>query len=194
MVAITFHDLFVQRWLSWDTYVRGSELLLTTTMMVVMAISVSYLLERLISGFCTLARKRHTFNANRLKKIITIESILQSSVRYSIAVVVLFKILLNWGVPPQSLTIGSAILASAIGFGSQGLIQDMINGFTLLFEDQLRIGDYVMIDTRKGEVIEVGLRVVKIRDLDGTVHTIFNRQITVLTNLIPPKNQDRPAI
>jgi small-conductance mechanosensitive channel len=184
--SVTIHEELQKRWLDPKTYIDLSEHLITTILIISIAIIVSALTEAIIRKIVQTFFDRRSPNSAVIKKITTIQSIIRSTVRYSIACVALFRVLLIWGVPNESLTVGSAILASAIGFGSQGLIQDMITGFSLLFEEQLRIGDFVEINGKQGFVREVGLRVVRIQALDGTEHIMFNRQITMVSNLNPP--------
>jgi moderate conductance mechanosensitive channel len=158
-----------------------------TVLIVALALILDFVIESVIRGICRVVKRRNPHNLTQHKKIDTIQSILLSVSRYVVAIGAVLKILTVWGVSAQSLTIGSAILAGAVGFGSQGLVQDMITGFGLLFEDQLQVGDYVQIGDKTGYVREVGLRVVKLESLDGTEHIIFNRQITTVSNLKPPQ-------
>jgi small conductance mechanosensitive channel len=85
-------------------------------------------------------------------------------------------------VDTQSLVVGSAVIGAAVGFGSQGLVQDVIVGLSILAEEQLAVGEYVEISGRTGAVEEVGLRVVKLRDPLGVQHVIFNRTIGMVSN------------
>ncbi|HEX6690392.1 MAG TPA: mechanosensitive ion channel family protein [Burkholderiales bacterium] len=87
---------------------------------------------------------------------------------------------LGISVAPILATAGVASLA--IGFGAQSLIKDYFNGFFLLMEDQVREGDVVEIAGRAGEVEEVTLRYVRLRDGDGFVHFIPNSEIKMVSN------------
>lgn len=180
-------ELLASRWLEVETYRELVEHLITSALIVGIALLIGFALESLVSGLCQIARRRRTGNASQVKKINTLQSILLSITRYCVGCIAAFKVLLIWGVSAQSLTVGSAIIAGAVGFGSQGLVQDMITGFSLLFEDQLQVGDYVQIGDKTGYVREVGLRIVKLESLDGTEHILFNRQITGVSNLKPPQ-------
>lgn len=70
----------------------------------------------------------------------------------------------------------------AIGFGAQGIIKDIINGFFILFEDQFGIGDYIDIQDMSGIVESVELRITKIRDFNGDLHIVPNSLISKVTN------------
>ena len=77
---------------------------------------------------------------------------------------------------------GAGIVGLAVGFGAQGLVSDVVTGFFLLLEKQLDVGDFVTTAGMSGIVEEVGLRTTKIRDFDGTLHFIPNREITSMSN------------
>lgn len=71
----------------------------------------------------------------------------------------------------------------AIGFGAQSLVKDVISGFFLLFEDQIRVGDVAEVAGRGGVVERIGLRTIVLRDLSGAVHTIPNGNVDVIMNM-----------
>jgi moderate conductance mechanosensitive channel len=82
-----------------------------------------------------------------------------------------------------------AILASAgilgivLGFGAQNLVRDLIAGFFLIFENQLRVGDVVIVNGTGGLVEKIGFRKLVLRDLGGVVHIFPNGAITTLSNM-----------
>jgi small conductance mechanosensitive channel len=112
----------------------------------------------------------------------TIASLLHSVAKYAIYITCGLWVLALWEVNTQGLIVGSAVLGAALGFGSQGLVQDIIVGLSILAEEQLSVGDYVDIGGKTGAVEEVGLRVIKLRDHTGVQHVIFNRNIGVVSN------------
>lgn len=126
--------------------------------------------------------RRAAERMGREDQVATIESLLRSILKYAIYIAAIIAVLRIWQVDTRSLIVGSAILGGAVAFGSQGLIQDVITGLSLLFENQLAVGDWVDIGGKKGVVEEVGLRAVKIRDTLGQQHIIFNRSISSVTN------------
>ena len=76
----------------------------------------------------------------------------------------------------------AGVAGVAIGFGAQSLIKDYFSGFFLLLEDQVREGDVVEINGKAGEVEEVTLRYVRLRDAEGGVHFIPNGEIKLVSN------------
>jgi moderate conductance mechanosensitive channel len=77
----------------------------------------------------------------------------------------------------------AGVIGLAVGFGAQHLVSDIISGFFLLFDDQLRVGDVVQIAGKGGLVERVNLRMVVLRDLAGNVHFVRNGNIDVVTNM-----------
>ena len=79
------------------------------------------------------------------------------------------------------LTFGG-IAALGITFAAQNLLRDLLNGAFVLIEDQYVVGDYVVIDEWSGVVEHMTLRVVQLRDADGSLITIPHGQVTQVVN------------
>ncbi len=77
---------------------------------------------------------------------------------------------------------GAGIVGLAVGFGAQNLVRDVISGFFLILEDQVRVGDVVVINGKSGVVESIRLRTIVLRDFDGTAHIIPNGVINELSN------------
>ncbi|UZJ77327.1 mechanosensitive ion channel family protein [Fictibacillus sp. KU28468] len=82
----------------------------------------------------------------------------------------------------RGLLAGAGIVGLAIGFGAQGLVNDVVTGFFILLEKQIDVGDYITTGTFNGIVENVELRTTKVRGFDGTLHYIPNRLITSVSN------------
>ena len=82
-----------------------------------------------------------------------------------------------------ALSAAAGVVGLAIGFGAQQLVQDIISGFFILLEDQIRVGDVVQVAGKAGLVEKVNLRMVVLRDLAGCVHYVRNGQIDLVTNM-----------
>ena len=77
---------------------------------------------------------------------------------------------------------GAGIVGLAIGFGAQTLVRDVITGFFLIVEDQVRVGDVAMVNGIGGLVEQINLRTIVLRDVEGVVHVIPNGEIKTLAN------------
>jgi small conductance mechanosensitive channel len=77
---------------------------------------------------------------------------------------------------------GAGILGLAVGFGAQTLVKDVISGFFLILEDQVRVGDVALVNGIGGAVEQINLRTLVMRDVEGTVHIIPNGEVRTLAN------------
>ena len=95
----------------------------------------------------------------------------------------------RFGIPVTSLVAAAAVVAVALGFGAQRIIQDILAGFFIITERQYGFGDLVRLsvpglpDPAAGTVEDVNLRVTTVRTADGEVVITPNGQITQVTNL-----------
>nr|WP_237180615.1 mechanosensitive ion channel domain-containing protein [Roseomonas haemaphysalidis] len=99
-----------------------------------------------------------------------------------LVVLTIIAVLSNLGVNVTVLLGSVSILGVAIGFGSQQLVQDVITGLFMLFEDTIAVGDTIDTGDRNGTVESLTIRTVRIRDGDGALHTIPFSQIKALKN------------
>ena len=77
---------------------------------------------------------------------------------------------------------GAGILGLAFSFGAQSLVKDLIAGFFILMENQFVVGDTIEVAGKSGTVERMTLRVVTLRDAEGTMHVVPNGQITTVSN------------
>jgi len=117
----------------------------------------------------------------REKRGITIAQLLRT-VGGTTILIVAFLLTLNLFVEIGPLLAGAGILGLAISFGAQSLVKDFISGFFILFEDQFAVGDVIEAAGKSGVVERMSLRVVVLRDLQGTLHVIPNGEIKVVSN------------
>ena len=116
----------------------------------------------------------------------TISRLVESSLNYLLYFILLYCVLSILGLPVSSLLAGAGIAGVAIGLGAQGFLSDLVNGFFILIEQQFDVGDVVKLTngpiTISGTIVSMGIRTTKVRDADGTLHFIPNRNILVVSN------------
>ena len=78
---------------------------------------------------------------------------------------------------------GVGILTLIIGLGCQSLIQDVISGMFIVFDDYFAVGDTVIIDGFRGTIIDVGLKTTKLQDFGGNIKSITNSSILTVVNM-----------
>ena len=77
----------------------------------------------------------------------------------------------------------AGIVGLAVGFGAQNLVRDVINGFFMILENQIRIGDVAVVNGTGGLVEAISFRTITLRDQSGTVHIFPNGTVTTLANM-----------
>ncbi|BFT76176.1 MULTISPECIES: mechanosensitive ion channel family protein [Paenibacillus] len=112
----------------------------------------------------------------------TIGSLIHNLIAYTVNLICIMLILGQVGLNLGPLLAGAGVLGLAIGFGAQSLVKDVITGFFIIFEDQFGVGDVIQIDSFKGTVEEIGIRVTRIKSWTGEVHIIPNGNIKQVTN------------
>lgn len=116
------------------------------------------------------------------KRIKTLINITQNAIRISLWVVFILVLLSRLGIDIAPLLASAGIIGLAVGFGSQELVKDVIAGFFMLLENQVRVGDTVIINNTVGTVEKIELRTITLRDLHGTVHIFQNGKVNTLSN------------
>jgi small conductance mechanosensitive channel len=124
-----------------------------------------------------------TQSVERQKRAKTLSEIVQAAATSVLFIIIAMLLLEELGINIAPLLTAAGIGGLAIGFGAQNLVRDLITGFFLLLEDQIRVGDVVKVGDKGGLVEQLGLRVLILRDFDGSVHMIPNGNITTVTNL-----------
>jgi len=92
-------------------------------------------------------------------------------------------ILAELGVNIAPLLAGAGVLGLAVGFGAQSLVKDVITGAFFMFEGTINIGDVVDIGGKSGLVEGMTIRSMRLRDLNGSLHTVNFGSVAMVTNM-----------
>jgi small conductance mechanosensitive channel len=117
------------------------------------------------------------------KRADTLKSVIRYLISTVLFAVALMMILGEIGIEIGPILAAAGVVGLAVGFGAQHLVQDLLAGFFILLEDQIRVGDVVEVAGKGGLVEQVSLRTVVLRDLAGNVHYVRNGQIDAVTNM-----------
>jgi len=117
------------------------------------------------------------------RRAATLSSIVSRTVTVVVAFLAILMLLRELSIDIVPILTGAGIAGLAIGFGAQNLVRDVISGFFLILEDQVRVGDLARINGVGGVVEQVGLRTIVLRDVEGAVQVFPNGMITSLANL-----------
>ncbi|WP_019998433.1 mechanosensitive ion channel family protein [Aureimonas ureilytica] len=119
---------------------------------------------------------------NRSGRIRTLLPLLRNLVFVVLSIVTVIAMLANIGVDVTPLLAGAGVIGLAFSFGAQQLVQDVITGFFIIFEDTIAVGDVISTGDRTGTVEGLTIRTVRIRDANGALHSVPFSQIKALQN------------
>ncbi|MDF9407763.1 MAG: putative MscS family protein YkuT [Pelotomaculum sp. PtaB.Bin013] len=146
-------------------------------------IACAFIIVRLGSAAITrLFSREEDSRLGASKRVRTMAALSISILRYSVYFIALVMILGICGVQTGALLAGAGVVGLAVGFGAKNLVEDVISGFFILFEDQFAVGDHITAVGVSGIVEAVGLRVTRLKDTGGQVHYIPNGKIAQVTN------------
>ncbi|ULA61723.1 MAG: Putative Small-conductance mechanosensitive ion channel [Nitrospira sp.] len=117
------------------------------------------------------------------KRAATLTGILRTIALSAIWAIVIIESLQLVGLDIAPILAGAGILGLAVGFGAQNLVRDLISGFFIILEDQVRLGDVAVINGTGGAVETITFRTISLRDFSGVVHIFPNGGITTLSNM-----------
>jgi small-conductance mechanosensitive channel len=148
----------------------------------------SYVLLRIINiAVIQMERLVDDGNANLLseaeKRAKTLGKIINSAGYVLVIGVAAMMVLSEFGINIMPIITGAGIAGLAVGFGAQNLVRDVISGFFLILEDQIRVGDVAKINGTGGAVEAIKLRTTVLRDLEGVVHIYPNGEIKEVANM-----------
>jgi small-conductance mechanosensitive channel len=138
---------------------------------------------RLRSGIVGQMARRSGPDLELEKRAATLGGIFRKAIAAVVWIVAVIMILREVGFDIGPILAGAGVIGLAVGFGAQNLVKDIISGFFLLLENQIRVNDVAVINGTGGLVEAINLRTVVLRGLDGTVHIFPNGSINSLSNM-----------
>ena len=169
----------------WDGMDPTLALVLTRVGSVAGALLVLFAVSRLLAHVVDrllIEREGEPRLSPRVQRARTLGPLLKNTIRWIFLFVGFIIVLREFGVDVQALLVSAGVLGLAFGLGAQTLIRDLITGFFLLFEGLIAVGDTVEIGPHVGVVEAVGLRVTKVRMLNGALRVFPNGQLTEFAN------------
>lgn len=179
LVHIWGFNLFtlIGGWLSDETWNR----LKNAATVVAVSFLVWELISTLIENYLDAIDDSGT-RIERSARARTLLPLLQTFLFLLICMVVTLTTLSTLGVDVTPVLAAAGVIGIAIGFGSQKLVQDIINGLFILFQDTIAVGEVVDVAGHSGVVEHISVRTIGLRDLSGRAHTIPFSEVTTITN------------
>jgi len=169
---------------SWDTIIKTG---LRITLILAAAWIATMVLQQFIKGFerrlMEKSAERDEPPSESEKRIETIIRLIRQAALLMLWVTVSLVILKEFGVEIGPIIASAGIVGLAVGFGGQNLVRDIIAGFFIILENQIRVGDVAIINGTGGLVEKINFRTTVLRDLAGVVHIFPNGTINTLSNL-----------
>jgi small conductance mechanosensitive channel len=153
-------------------------------LLIVVLTFVGIRIARVVSTrlFAFLGRHRRMDDEYK-KRADTLSAVILYLIGATIITVAVLMILATLKIEIGPVLAAAGVVGLAVGFGAQHLVQDVISGFFILLDDEIRVGDVVDIAGKGGLVERLNLRMVVLRDLAGNVHYIRNGKIDIVTNM-----------
>jgi small conductance mechanosensitive channel len=166
-----------QKLVDWS-FTSGVHIFLVVALALIF-LRVSNVLSKRLVDFLVRQKEDPEFH----KRTQTLASIIRTISVIAILVVGAMMVLKEFGIDIAPILAAAGIVGLAVGFGAQSLVKDVISGFFILLEDQIRVGDVVEIAGKGGLVEKINLKTTILRDLAGNVHYVPNGHIDVVTNM-----------
>ncbi|MFW5887368.1 MAG: mechanosensitive ion channel family protein [Bacteriovoracia bacterium] len=133
-------------------------------------------------------KKRHSCAdgeppSETLKRVDTLNYLIRRAVYSILAITFVLIFFKEIGINIGPLLASAGIVGLAVGFGAQSLVKDIISGFFLILENQIRVGDVAIINGQGGFVEHINFRTTVMRDFSGNVHVFPNGNISTLANM-----------
>ncbi len=126
--------------------------------------------------------KSQNLTETQLQRRQTISPLIKSISKYFVYFGAGIAALSTIGIDPAPILAGAGIIGLAVGLGAQNLINDIVSGFFILFENYYLVGDYIETDEAAGYVEAIELRTTQIRHTNGQVYIVRNGDISSVTN------------
>ncbi len=118
----------------------------------------------------------------RTKRAQTLSRLVQKSLTIAVVLMAALMVLRELDMDITPVLTGAGIAGLAVGFGAQTVVRDVISGFFMILEDQVRVGDVAVVNGQGGLVEALNLRTIVLRDFEGTVHVFSNGEVKTLAN------------
>jgi len=179
IVYVSVATLLVHRFETLEPFAPYGPLLIRIISMF-LAASVLVEIIRVMVGRLLLAAPSAADDTQRRR--VTFVGLIQNIVKYIVYFCVSMMVLEDLGIDPTPILAGAGIVGLTVGLGAQKIVQDLLNGLLLLFEDQILHGDYIKIGDTEGVVEQLSLRITRVRDRFGRLHILRNGEIQNVIN------------
>jgi small-conductance mechanosensitive channel len=183
-------------WTGNELLAEGVSFLLSTPLKIVIIVVLALIINRIIQrAIRRLTDRLGTATAHHGDAVVTERSVeraeerasttgsllrsLSSAMVWGAALIMMLDV---FGLSVIPVIASAGVLAIAIGFGAQSVVEDLLRGVFMLAEDQFGVGDRISVRQVNGYVERVTLRTTVIRDTQGTLWHVPNSEIDWVAN------------
>ncbi len=146
-------------------------------LIIIICISIYLIVNKTIKKIIKL-----NINTKDIKRKRTLFSLVNNLVKYFLIIVAIIVILNIYGINTSAILASLGIVSLIAGLAFQDILKDLLSGISIIIENQYTIGDTVTINGNKGEVISLGIKTTKLRNYEGEIIFIANRNIDQVIN------------
>ncbi|MBA1145437.1 mechanosensitive ion channel [Ectothiorhodospiraceae bacterium WFHF3C12] len=169
------------QWLGSDAGRDFGSRLLSIALTVAVALAVWEVVTAIVEE--ALNRSSPDLDAAAMQRRQTLLPLAKNALRLTLIVLVVLVVFSELGINIAPLLAGAGVIGLAIGFGAQTLVQDLITGVFILLEDSVAVGDFVEVAGYAGTVESLSIRSIRLRDIEGNVHTVPFSQVATVHNM-----------
>ncbi len=169
---------------SWDTIIKTGLRISILLLLAWIAMKlIQKVLQRLEKHLIKKSEDEGEPPSESEKRVETIVRLIKQACLIALWLTFGLVIIREFGIDIGPIVASAGVVGLAIGFGAQNLVRDIISGFFIILENQIRVGDVAILNGTGGLVERINFRTTVLRDLGGVVHIFPNGVITTLSNL-----------
>lgn len=153
-----------------------SKELIQSLLHVSLALLIAVIINNILRSFIKIPKSLESRRAH------TYAAIARNTITIAVSMVTIYIIFILLKIDITPLLASASVIGIFIGISARTVIEDLINGFFLLTQDSIAVGDYVKLDTAEGYIEKIGTRTLSIRGDNGALHIIPNGQVKVVIN------------
>ena len=140
------------------------------------------LIDRRLAGAASPIDDLDDDERRRRARLHTLLPVLRNFALFIVLVMASLSALAAMGLQIGPLLAGAGVVGIAVGFGAQTLVRDILSGIFFLLDDAFRVGEQIESGGIRGTVESFSLRSVKLRHLNGQLHTVPFGDLKAITN------------
>ena len=148
------------------------------------------------SGAELLAKVRGSRSALRYQRISSFLMPLCRAVGALVAVLIFYRLLIELGLPAETVLALSAVPGLAIGLGASKLLGNLFAGLSIQTDRPLRVGEFCRVGDNLGYITKIGLRSLEIQTLESrvTIPNAMAEEATIVNYSRRGMRADRPPM